>query len=83
MIYTDFVVKATELVDSVTKACEADDDAKATRLTLGALKQLKQSRIKPDPSLMASIATIARNYPVLFTPSETIEVRHYLERKSY
>jgi len=71
------------LVDSVTKACEADDDAKATRLTLGALKQLKQSRIKPDPSLMASIATIARSYPILFTPSETIEVRHYLERKSY
>ncbi|XP_065899980.1 integrator complex subunit 1-like isoform X2 [Dysidea avara] len=66
-------VKTTELVDMVTKTCEADDDVKAIRLILGALKQLKQSRIKPDTSLMASIATIARCYPSLFTPPEAIE----------
>jgi len=60
----------------VTKACETDDDAKAARLVLGALKQLKQSRIKPDLSLMASIATVARSNPNLFAASEAIEVRY-------
>ena len=68
------VVKANELVDMVTKSCEAGDDVKTVRLILGALKQLKQSRIKPDHALNSSIATIARDNPKLFTTPEAIDV---------
>lgn len=70
------VVKANELVDMVMKSCEAGDDVKTARLILGALKQLKQSRIKPDHTLNISIATIARDNPKLFATPEAIEVRH-------
>lgn len=69
------LVKASELVDMVTKSCEAEDDVKTARLILGALKQLKQSRIKPDLALNSSIATIARDNPKLFATSEAIEVK--------
>lgn len=68
------VVKATELVDMVTKSCEAGDDMKTARLIHGALKQLKQSRIKPDLALNTAIATIARDNPKLFATPEAIEV---------
>ena len=73
------VVKATELVDMVTKSCEAGDDVKTARLILGALKQLKQSRIKPDYGLNSSIATIARDNPKLFATPEAIEVNDLIK----
>lgn len=68
------LVKPNELVDMVTKSCEAGDDVKTTRIILGALKQLKQSRIKPDHALNNSIATVARDNPKLFATPEAIEV---------
>lgn len=74
LFYVLVIVKANELVDMVAKSCEAGDDMKTTRLILGALKQLKQSRIKPDHSLNISIATIAKDNPKLFATPEAIEV---------
>jgi len=67
-------VRPTELVAAVQEARAAGNDAKAARVLAGALKQLRLSRLKPDPALNVALTTLGREDSELFNNPPAIEV---------
>jgi len=60
-------VKSSELVSALRAAKAADNDSKVGKILGGALKQLKQSRLKPDATLNAGLVTLVKEFPSLFS----------------
>ena len=67
-------VRPTELVAAVQEARAAGNDAKAARVLAGALKQLRLSRLKPDPALNVALTTLGKEDSELFNNPPAIEV---------
>ena len=67
------VVHPTELVEAVQDAKSDKNESRVTRLLLGAVKQLRLSRLKPDGNLNAALTTLARDYSSLFNTPPLIE----------
>lgn len=47
--------------------------SKATKLIAGSLRQLKLSRLKPDPVLNSSFSTISKENPEMFASPHLVE----------
>ena len=49
------------------------NDANAVKILCGAMKQLKLSRLKPDPVLNAALSTLIKESPQLFSSSTVVD----------
>ena len=67
------IVRSGELLPAVREARASGNDSKANKLLSGALRQLKLSRLKPDPILNSALTAIAKESPDLFSSPALIE----------
>lgn len=58
---------------TIRAAKSADNDAKASKILGGALKQLKLSRLKPDATLHSALVTLVHDFPEMFSASAVVE----------
>lgn len=63
-------------MSAVTDAKSSGEDTKVVRILAGAMKQLKHSRLKPDPKLNNDLVTLVRSDPQLFNHPNIIEVKY-------
>ena len=68
------LVRSGELVAAVKDAKTTEGDSKVPRLLLGAVRQLKHSRLKPDPILNAALVQLAEEDGEMFNTSYIIDV---------
>eukprot|EP00731_Ephydatia_muelleri_P029324 Em0020g968a len=66
-------VRSGELVAAVKDAKTTEGDSKVPRLLLGAVRQLKHSRLKPDPILNAALVQLAEEDGEMFNTSYIID----------
>lgn len=68
------LVRSTELVAAVMESLENNNIVKAHKLIFGALKQLKNARLKIDFKLNEALIKLVVSKPGLFSVSSSIEV---------
>lgn len=71
-------VRPGELLPAITDAKSSGGggagDTKVVRILAGAMKQLKHSRLKPDPKLNSDLITLVKEDPQIFNNPTIIEV---------
>lgn len=68
------VVRSSELLSAVKDAVAARSQSKVDQLISGALKQLKNARLKEDPNLNLALLTLATENPHLFSTPAAVKV---------
>ena len=68
------LVRSTELVAVAMESLENNNIVKAHKVIFGALKQLKNARLKIDFKLNEALIKLAVSKPSLFSVSSSIEV---------
>ncbi len=68
-----YTVRSSELVSAIQAAKSAENDAKASKILGGALKQLKLSRLKPDTTLNSALVNLVHEFPDMFSTPAVIE----------
>ena len=76
------LVKPSDLVATIKEALENDDNNKVDKILSGALKQLKNARLKVDNKLNEALSEIAIEHPSIFDTNSAIEVI-YIETTSH
>ena len=66
-------VRSGELLPAFREAMSSGNTSKATKLIAGSLRQLKLSRLKPDPVLNSSFSTISKENPEMFASPHLVE----------
>ncbi|XP_013788345.1 integrator complex subunit 1-like, partial [Limulus polyphemus] len=66
-------VPASELLTKVLEAEDSNDDERAESLLCGAVKQLKSTRTKPEPTLYLSLMYLAKTRPLMFCTDIVME----------
>ena len=67
-------VRPGELLSAVAEARASGGETKVARVMAGAMKQLKHSRLKPDPKLNDDLIALVKEDPQLFSNPVIIEV---------
>lgn len=68
------LVKPSDLVTSIKEALANDDNNKVDKLLSGAIKQLKNARLKVDNKLNEALSVIAVENSSIFDSNSVIEV---------
>ena len=68
-----YIVRSGELLPAIRESLSAGNDAKATKLLAGGLKQLKLSRLKPDKELNSSLMVLIKESPQLFSAPSSLD----------
>ena len=67
-------VRPGELLPAIAEAKSSGGESKVPRILAGAMKQLKHSRLKPDPKLNGDLIALVKEDPQLFNNPTVIEV---------
>lgn len=68
------IVRSSELLSAVKDALTSGGQSKVDQLISGALKQLKNARLKGDPNLNSALAALATESPHLFSSPAAVKV---------
>ena len=73
-ISCSILVRPGDLVSAIKDAKTSDNESKVQRLLLGAIRQLKHSRLKPDPVLNAALVQLAEEDGEMFNTPSIVDV---------
>ena len=69
------LVTASELEDQILDADASGNKSRVDGLLLGAIKNLKSNRAKPDSMMYMNLVYLAKSKPELFISKRVVEVR--------
>ena len=67
-------VRPGDLIPAIAEAKSGGNESKVTKILAGALKQLKISRLKPDPKLNYDLVALVKEDAQMFNQPVVIEV---------
>lgn len=71
----------SELEDQILDADASGNKLRVDALLLGAIKNLKSNKAKPDTVMIMNLMYLAKSKPELFLSSRVVEVSHIILQK--